>query len=150
MVNERVNIPSINANYYTPLIKLDASLRSSSLTLTTQLLIYIRASQINGCAYCVQLHIKEAIEKGEKQYRIHALPAWQHSPFFTEKEQVILSMTEEITAISAKGLTDEVYEKATTLLNEEEIADVIMATTCINAWNRIGRATLLVPDKSQD
>lgn len=148
MSKERMNIYNVDAAYYTPLIELDKKLRSSSLSSTELLLIYIRASQINGCAYCIQLHIKEAIEKGEAQYRLHALVAWEDAPFFTKEEQVILKITEEITAISTNGLSEETYTSATALFEEGKISDIIMATTCINAWNRIGRATMLTPIKS--
>jgi len=148
MSKERIDIYKVDAAYYTPLIELDKKLRNSSLSSTELLLIYIRASQINGCAYCIQLHIKEAVEKGEKQYRLHALLAWEHAPFFTKEEQVILKITEEITAISTNGLSEESYVSATELFEERKISDIIMATTCINAWNRIGRATMLSPIKS--
>lgn len=95
------------------------------------------------------MHIKEAIEQGEKQYRIHALPFWEESPFFTETEQVILEMTEEVTNISAHGLSDALYQKSIRLFGEEKVSDIIMAICCINVWNRIGRATLMTPDPSQ-
>lgn len=148
MSKERIDIYKVDAAYYTPLIELDKKLRNSSLSSTELLLIYIRASQINGCAYCIQLHIKEAVEKGEKQYRLHALLAWEHAPFFTKEEQLILKITEEITAISTNGLSEQSYVRATELFEERKISDIIMATSCINAWNRIGRATMLSPIKS--
>ena len=150
MSKERVNVYKVDEGYYTPLVELDKKLRNSSLTSTELLLIYIRASQINGCAYCIQYHTQEAIGKGEKQYRLHALLAWEHAPFFTKEEQVILKITEEITAISTNGLSNQTYAKVAELFDERKISDIIMAATCINAWNRIGRATLLIPTKSQN
>jgi len=150
MNTERIDIYKTDKNYYSPLIELDSKLKSSSLTTTELLLIYIKASQINGCAFCIQSHIKEAIERGEKQYRIHALLAWGGSPFFTDEERVILKITEEITLISNGGLSDTTYNKATELFDETKVSDIVMAVTCINAWNRIGRATLLTPNKSQN
>jgi len=149
MSTERMNMYTVNSNYYQPLLDLDRILRNSELTNVELLLIYIRASQINGCAYCIQSHIKEAIEKGEKQYRIHALAAWEHSPFFKVEEQIILKITEEITNITTNGLLEETYQKAKEIFTTSKIADIIMAITCINAWNRIGVATLLIPNKSQ-
>lgn len=148
MSAERINIYEVDSAYYMPLIELDKKLRKSSITLNELLLIYIRASQINGCAYCVQLHIKEAIKKGEKQHRLHALVNWEDTPFFTNEEEVILKVTEEITTISERGLSNQTYERAKQLFNEAKIADIIMAVTCINSWNRIGRATLLIPEES--
>ena len=150
MSTKRIDIHEVQPSYYAPLIELDKKLRASSLTNPERLLIYIRASHLNGCAYCIQSHTKEALEKGEKQYRLHALSAWEDSPFFTDEEKAILRITEEITNISSKGITASTYAEAKSLFNDQKIADIIMAATCINAWNRIGRGTLLEPYKSQE
>lgn len=150
MSTKRIDIYEIQAEYYIPLIELNKQLQNSLLSPNELQLIYIRASQINGCSYCIQSHISDALKHGEKQYRIHALSAWKDSPFFSEEEQVILKMTEEITGISSNGLSDNTYSLAKSIFQEKKIADIIMAVTCINAWNRIGRATQLVPFKSQD
>ncbi|PKV52682.1 AhpD family alkylhydroperoxidase [Aquimarina sp. MAR_2010_214] len=149
MKADRINISEVNPNAYKPILALYNDIKKSSLTDLEFLLIEIRASQINGCAYCVQMHIEEAINQGEKQYRIHALPYWKESPFFTEEEQIILEVTEEVTHISVDGLSDELYQKAIHLFGEEKVADIIMAVCCINVWNRIGRATLMTPKPSQ-
>ncbi|WP_109097938.1 carboxymuconolactone decarboxylase family protein [Aquimarina sp. AU58] len=145
MKKDRIDISEVNPNAYKPILALYDDIKKSSLSDLEFLLIEIRASQINGCAYCVQMHIQEAVNQGEKQYRIHALPFWRESPFFTEEEQVILEMTEEITHISVDGLSDELYQKAIRLFGEKKVADIIMAICCINVWNRIGRATLMTP-----
>lgn len=150
MSSDRIDINKVNSSYYSPLLDLHKQLQDSSLSKSELLLIYMRASFINGCAYCIQSHIKDAIENGEKQYRIHALTAWEDSPYFSTEEQVILKMTEEITDISNYGVSDSTYHKAQETFTEDKIADIIMAGTCINAWNRIGRATQLEPVKSQD
>lgn len=145
MKKDRIDISEVNPNAYKPILALYDDIKKSSLSDLEFLLIEIRASQINGCAYCVQMHIQEAVNQGEKQYRIHALPFWRESPFFTEEEQVILEMTEEITHISADGLSDELYQEAIRFFGEKKVADIIMAICCINVWNRIGRATLMTP-----
>ena len=150
MSTKRIDIYEVQPSYYTPLIELDKQLRGSSLTNPELLLIYIRASHINGCAYCIQSHTKEAIEKGEKQYRLHALSAWEDAPFFSDEEQAILRITDEVTYITKAGITDAAYAEAKSLFYDQKIADIIMAATCINAWNRIGRGTLLEPYKSQE
>lgn len=150
MKTDRINISEINPNAYKPLVSLYNDIKKSSLSDLEFLLIEIRASQINGCSYCVQMHIKDAILQGEKQYRIHALPFWKESPFFTEEEQIILEMTEAITHISVEGLNDILYQRAIHVFGEEKVADIIMAVCCINSWNRIGRATLMTPIPSQD
>ncbi|WP_062062115.1 carboxymuconolactone decarboxylase family protein [Aquimarina longa] len=147
---DRINISDVNPDAYKPLLALYEDIKKSSLSDLEFLLIQIRASQINGCAYCLQMHISEAIKQGEKQYRIHALPYWRESPFFSEEEEVILEMTEAITAISVNGLSDVIYLTAIQLFGKNKVADIIMAICCINTWNRIGRATLLTPIPSQE
>lgn len=149
MDTERIKINVVRPQAYTPLYQLDKNCRNSELSSTEFFLIEIRASQINGCAFCVQMHVKEAIEKGEKQYRIHALSQWEDTPFFTPEEAIILKMTEAITHISTQGLSDELYEKAVKSFGETKVADIIMTIVSINAWNRIGRATRLVPQPAQ-
>ncbi|MBX2874458.1 MAG: carboxymuconolactone decarboxylase family protein [Saprospiraceae bacterium] len=149
MDSERIKINVVRPQAYTPLFKLDKFCRESALTTTEYFLIEIRASQINGCAYCVQMHVKEAVEKGEKQYRIHALSQWEDTPFFSAEERIILAMTEEITQIAQQGLTDELYAKSIATFGGEKVADIIMTIININAWNRIGRATRMTPQASQ-
>ncbi len=149
MKTERININQITPKAYQPLFDLHQYLKNSTLSPAEFLLIEIRASQINGCAYCLQMHIKDAIDNGEKQYRIHALSVWEESPFFTEDEKIILQMTEQITMISQQGLSDELYQKAMDHFDANKVADIIMAVCAINTWNRIGRATLMTPEASQ-
>ena len=150
MKAERFEMGAVRPDAYKLLIELDRQLRNSALTSGELTLIYLRASQINGCAFCLQMHLQEARENGEKQYRLHALPYWRESPFFTAEEQLIIQITEQVTAVAEQGLTDELYETGVKLLGQEKVADIIMAVICINAWNRIGRATLPVPQRSRD
>lgn len=150
MIQERFVMTEVKPNSYLPLYALHKNIVEGTLTETQISLVFIRASQINGCAFCIQMHVREAIEKGEKQYRIHALNAWEHSPYFTEEEQVMLEVVERVTLISEKGISNELYTKAVEILGEEKLADVIMATISINAWNRIGISTMLEPTKAQD
>ncbi len=147
---KRIDIGKINPSAYKPIFELYNTLKTSTLTPSEFSLVQIRASQINGCAYCIQLHIKDAIESGEKQYRIHALSTWKESPFFTKEEQLILEMTEDVTNISVHGLRDELYKNAIEHFGKQKVADIIMGICCINVWNRIGRSTLLTPIPSQD
>jgi AhpD family alkylhydroperoxidase len=110
-------------------------------------MIKIRASQINGCAYCVNIHTKSARALGETEQRIYLMNVWREAGnIFTEEEQLLLDMTEEVTLIHKAGLSDRLYEKAIGLLGEEKIAQVIMAIITINAWNRIGVSLNMKPD----
>jgi AhpD family alkylhydroperoxidase len=116
------------------------------LSKTLYHLIKVRASLINGCAFCIQSHSKDALADGETTQRLLALDAWEDSPYFTSEERAVLALTDETTLISNKGVSDAVFENAVTVLGNENVAHVIMAIACINAWNRIGRATLLIPE----
>jgi AhpD family alkylhydroperoxidase len=110
-------------------------------------MIRIRASQINGCAYCVNEHTHDARDKGETEQRIYLMSVWREaSAIFTEEEQLLLAMTEEITLIHQHGLSDELYEKAMKLLGEEKTAQAIMAIITINAWSRIGVGLNMHPE----
>jgi AhpD family alkylhydroperoxidase len=133
-----------DAAAYKALLGLEGYLQTTSLNHTQKELIKMRASQINGCAFCIDMHTKDALKYGETPQRIFLLNAWREAKdFFTEEEQVLLQMTEEITLISQKGLTDETYYKAKQLFDEAKIAQIIMAIITINAWNRIGVSTHL-------
>ena len=105
----------------------------------------MRASQINGCAYCIDMHTKDALKNGETQQRIFLLSAWREVNLYTEEERVVLAMTEEITLISQHGLTPETYQRAKQFFDENDIAQIIMAIVTINAWNRIAISTLMQP-----
>ena len=109
-------------------------------------MIKIRASQINGCAYCLNMHAKDARKLGESEQRIYLLSAWRDAPIYTEAERLMLEMTEEITLIHRQGLSSELYQRAIALLGEEKTAQVIMTIVTINAWNRIGVSLQMVPE----
>jgi len=132
---------------YKALAGLDGFTRSSGIPSIQRELIKIRASQINGCAYCVDLHTKEARKLGETEQRIYLLSVWREAPnIFNDEEQLLLEMTEEITLIHKSGFSDRLYEKAINLWGEERTAQVIMAIININSWNRIGVGLKLHPD----
>jgi AhpD family alkylhydroperoxidase len=107
-------------------------------------LVKIRASQINGCAYCIELHTRDARRTGESERRIYALSAWHESPLFSERERAALALTDSITNIAGSGLTDTVYEQAAAYFDEDELANLILAITAINAWNRLAISSGLV------
>lgn len=100
-------------------------------------LIKIRASQFNGCAFCIQMRAEQARKEGETELRIYAISAWWESPLFTDKERTVLALTDEVTLISEQGLSDETYETALEVLGENQLAQCIMQIVTINAWNRI-------------
>ncbi|WPU97186.1 carboxymuconolactone decarboxylase family protein [Mucilaginibacter sabulilitoris] len=119
-------------------------IESTPLTKTHKDLIKIRASQLNGCAFCIDMHTKDARRAGETEQRIYALNAWRDTLFFTEEERAILALTEEVTLIS-NHVSAQTYAKAAEVLSGEYLAQVILAIITINAWNRIGITTQLIP-----
>jgi len=140
----RISLPKADPEAYKALAVLSNYIENSSLTKTHKELIKIRASQINGCAYCIDMHTKDARKAGETEQRIYALNAWRETPFFTEEERAILALTEEVTLIQ-NHVSDKTYEAAANILDEHYLAQVIMAIINISAWNRIGIATGMQP-----
>ena|SRR5690606_496639 len=141
----RINIEKVEPAGFKAVLGLEKFIESTSLTRTHKELIKIRSSQINGCAYCINMHTRDARKAGETEQRIYALNAWRDTPFFSEEERVILALTEEVTLIS-NHVSDETYEQAAKVLDENYLAQVILAIATINVWNRIAIATNLMPD----
>ncbi|MFA5651001.1 MAG: carboxymuconolactone decarboxylase family protein [Proteiniphilum sp.] len=143
-MKERINVQQLEPNSYKAMIGLENYLHSSGLSRKLIELIKIRASQINGCAYCLDMHTKDAMANGEEPRRLFAIAAWWESPLFNEKERAALKMTDEITRISEQGLSDEAYSIAKENFSDNEIAQIIIAIGVINVWNRIAVATHMV------
>lgn len=142
-MNTRVNIFQTQPEAYKAMFGLEKYIASTSLTSTHKELIKIRASQINGCAFCINMHTTDARKQGETEQRIYLLNAWRETNLYTPEERVILEMTEEITLIQKNGLSDATYAKAKNLFDDDYIGHIMMMITIINAWNRIGIATEL-------
>ena len=140
----RVKIDKAAPAGYNAVLGLEKFIESTPLTRVHKDLIKIRASQINGCAFCINMHTKDARKAGETEQRIYALNAWRDTPFFTDEERAILALTEEVTLISGH-VKDETYTQAATLLDETYLAQVILSIIIINVWNRIGITTNLIP-----
>jgi AhpD family alkylhydroperoxidase len=100
-------------------------------------LVELRASQLNGCAFCLDMHWKDARAAGETEERLSMIPAWRESPLFTEREQAALALTEAVTLISDLDVSDELWEDATNYFDADELAQLVFAITVINAWNRL-------------
>jgi len=110
-------------------------------------LIKLRASQINGCAYCVDMHSIDARELGESEQRLYALPVWRETPFFTDRERAALLWTEMLTLLSVDHMPGEVFEEVRPYFTDRELADLTLAIALINAWNRFGVAFRDVPGR---
>jgi AhpD family alkylhydroperoxidase len=144
-MDQRLKMGRVQPEAYKAMDALDQYLKTTSIDPLHKELIKIRASQINGCSYCIHKHSKDARNLGETEQRLYLLSLWHEAGAFTEEEQAILVLTEEVTLISEHGISDEVYDKAIEILGEEKTAQVIMAAITINAWNRIGVGLRMKP-----
>lgn len=122
----------------------------SSIDKALHSLIEIRASQINGCAFCVDMHIKQATMNGERPLRIHHLTVWRESDLFTPRERAALEWTEAVTKLGEHGVSDEIYADVRTEFDEQEITDLTMVIMAINGWNRLSIAFRAVPGSADE
>jgi AhpD family alkylhydroperoxidase len=143
-MSNRTKMDVAEPNGYKALLALEAYIGRTSLTTKHKDLIKIRASQINGCAFCIDMHTKDARKAGETEQRIYALNAWRDTQFFDEQERAILALTEEVTLI-AGHVADETYNNVSALFDEAYVSQLIMAIITINAWNRLAITTHLEP-----
>ncbi|WP_439490410.1 carboxymuconolactone decarboxylase family protein [Algoriphagus sp.] len=137
----RLQIDKVEPKGYQSLFGMEKYLQQSELTPTHKELIKIRASQINKCAFCIDMHTKDALKQGEKLQRILLLNAWRETDLFTREEKILLQITEEVTLINEKGLSEESYGQALKAFGENYLAQVILAIIAINAWNRLSVST---------
>jgi AhpD family alkylhydroperoxidase len=133
----RLNFAEANPAAYRAMASLETYVRGSSLDPVILELVKVRASQINGCAFCIHMHTKEAMQKGERPERLLLLSAWRESPFYTEKERAALGWTEALTLLSQTGAPDKDYAEATRHFGPKELVDLTTAICLINAWNRL-------------
>ncbi|WP_130736002.1 carboxymuconolactone decarboxylase family protein [Flavobacterium sp. J27] len=137
----RINVHTLEPQAFKAMLGLENYLATTQISKTHKELLKIRASQINGCAFCIDMHTKDALKNGETQQRLFLVSAWRETTLFSEEEKVILEMTEEITLVHQQGLSEATYQKAALLFTENYIAQLIIAIITINAWNRIAVST---------
>ncbi|GAP96630.1 carboxymuconolactone decarboxylase family protein [Leptolyngbya sp. NIES-2104] len=137
----------LNANpaAYRAMLQLEQYVQGSGINPTLLELIKIRASQINGCAFCIDMHTKDARLHGETEQRIYALNGWRETPFFTPEERAALALTEAVTLIATNPVSDALYKEVSQHFSPEQIANLLMAIVTINGWNRIAIAARTVP-----
>ena len=134
---------------YHAMLGIEHYLEQCGLEKSLQDLIKLRVSQINGCAYCIDMHWKDLRAAGESEQRLYGLDAWEESPYYTERERAALAWAESITNIQDDHVPDEVFEKVRNLFNDKELADLTLAITAINSWNRLSIAARTVPGTYQ-
>jgi AhpD family alkylhydroperoxidase len=142
-MSQRLNLQHIAPEAYKAMFALEKYLGTTQLTPIQKHLLKVRASQLNGCAFCLDMHTREARHDGETEQRLYLLNAWRETSLFTPEEQALLALTEEITFISKGGVSEATYQQAVAVLGEQRVAQAIMAAITINAWNRIAITTHL-------
>ncbi|MFI6594790.1 carboxymuconolactone decarboxylase family protein [Nonomuraea sp. NPDC050536] len=145
-MTQRISLPQFAPEAYKAFIAVEEYLAGSSLPHSTIELIKLRASQINGCAFCVDMHNRDAKKAGESDERLWHTAVWRESPLFTPAERAALALTEEATRLADRvAVPDEVWQEAAEHYDEPQLAALVVAVAMINAWNRIGVTTRLTP-----
>jgi AhpD family alkylhydroperoxidase len=146
----RLDAQKVSPAAYQAMLGLEMFVRKQSkLEPALVQLVKMRASQINGCAYCIDMHSTDARAEGETEQRLYALSAWEETPFFTDRERAALALTEAITSISEGHVPEAVYEKAKKSFSDEELVNLAFAIIAINGWNRLAITFRSVPGEYQ-
>ena len=134
---QRIKYSELTPAGIEPLIKLEAYIKHSGLESELVELVKLRASQINGCAFCIDMHTKDARSHGESEQRLYGISAWHESSFYTERERAALAWCEAVTKVSESHVPLEVYEQTRQQFSEKELVDLTLAVIAINSWNRL-------------
>tara|TARA_A100001391_G_scaffold194825_1_gene171496 strand:- start:1873 stop:2331 length:459 start_codon:yes stop_codon:yes gene_type:complete len=134
---------------YRSMLGVEKYLTRCSIEKPLRELIKLRVSQINGCAYCIDMHWKDARADGETEQRLYGLPAWRESPYYSEREQVGLQLAEELTRVADRSVPDDIHELARKQFNPQELSDLAWIVAAINAWNRVNIALRTAPGDYQ-
>jgi AhpD family alkylhydroperoxidase len=140
----RMNLQSLAPRVYKAMLALDAA-AGEGLEPPLKELVRVRASGLNGCVYCIDMHTTDARKGGESEQRLYALPAWPEAPYYTARERAALALTDSITLVSQTHVPDDVYALAAAEFSESELAQLISLIMTINAWNRLAISTRTQP-----
>jgi AhpD family alkylhydroperoxidase len=144
-VTQRIDYVRQSPELFRKLSELSIALKAGAIELPILNLVSIRASQINGCAFCLDMHVKQAKLGGENELRLHHLAGWRESPLFTPRERAALAWAEVLTRLPEFGVPDDIYERVRTQLSEKELSDLTFHVMTINAWNRVNVGFRTVP-----
>jgi AhpD family alkylhydroperoxidase len=141
-VEQRISVHDIDPEAYKPMFAMEKYIHAGSLGEALLALVKIRASQINGCAYCLDMHGREARAAGVAQRRLDVLAGWEEAPeLYSERERAAIALTEEVTLIGNGGVSDAVWARVTAAFEEKEVVQLLMAIAAINVWNRLAVST---------
>lgn len=144
-MTQRLNYTQQSPELMKKYMEVSAQLQKSTIDATIRSLVEIRASQMNGCAFCLDMHVKEARIHGERELRLHHVAIWRESTLFEPRERAALAWTEVLTRIPEHGVSDDIYERVRTHYSEKELSDLTFLVMTINAWNRANVAFQTVP-----
>src|SRR5438034_930097 len=145
----RIDYMRVARGVYEAMLGLEKYLHQSGLEESLVHLVKLRASQINGCAYCIDMHWKDLRSIGEQEQRLYGLDAWEESPYYTNRERAALRWTEAVTLLSKGHVPDEVYEAVKPHFSQKELVDLTLAIATINAWNRLAISARSTPGEYQ-
>jgi AhpD family alkylhydroperoxidase len=148
-MKERIAQANVPQDAMKAMYGMESYVRRSGIEKSLLELIKLRASQINGCAYCIDMHWKDARAAGETEQRLYMLDAWREAPFYSDRERAALEWTEAVTLVASTHVPDEIYEHVRTQFGEEELAKLTFAVITINAWNRLAISFRSVPGTYQ-
>jgi AhpD family alkylhydroperoxidase len=137
----RVRYAHVARTGYQSMLQMEEYTKTTAISPTLRELMKIRVSQINGCAYCLDMHIHDARAAGEGQQRIDCLSVWRDCPFYTDAERAALELTEAVTLITRNGVPEDLYERVRAHFDEKQYVDLVLVINQINSWNRISIAT---------
>jgi AhpD family alkylhydroperoxidase len=135
-MSTRLDFAKVNPAVFRAMFQLEQTVKNSGLEPSLLELVKLRASQINQCAYCIDMHTKDARAAGETEQRLYLLSAWREAPFYSERERAALEWTESLTLIANNQVPDEIYERVAPHFTEEELVNLTLAVVAINGWNR--------------
>jgi len=145
IMKARIDLMHVNPGVVQSMLGLERQVRQAGFDHRLLDLVRMRASQINGCAYCLDMHSKDARANGETEQRLYGLDAWRETPYYSARERAALEWTETLTLVSEKSVTDDVYERVREQFSEDEIVHLSLAIVAINGWNRLNIAARTVP-----
>src|SRR5450759_75164 len=148
-MTQRQDYKTIAPEAYAAMLEVETYVRNSGLEKPLLELVKTRASQMNGCAYCLDMHTKDARAAGETEHRLYTLSAWRETPFFTDRERAALEWTEAVTQISGNHVSDALYERVRQYFGDKELVNLTTAVIAINGWNRLAIAFQSVPGTYQ-
>ena len=141
----RIDLMHVNPGIIRAMLGLERQIRQAGLDGRLLDLVRMRASQINGCAYCLDMHSKDALVNGETEQRLYGLDAWRETPYYSARERAALEWTEALTLVSQSHVPDDVYERVRAQFSEDELVHLSLAVVAINGWNRLNVAARTVP-----